>query len=437
MPDAAEDLPLATLGDALEATRPGQLGKQSSSLIAKLVSSKMPARFNLKSIRDHLTHNWGLGPSRQTSILLFAMTTEPTARLPSPDAAKNYFDTLTSRYAKSCGLILQAQSSQRGAQQAFRQIIDPTVLEAFSAEQHNMAAKQFKILGEYLNVDPSNDAKIMEFEKLQSDLQERLDIWNSEFSEDFAFGIKPCFDIKKSRRFNSWWNLAREDVLGLYHDSENGRLQEGTHQLDEKIFRITSRSDESLLNLVEGLTALASERKNPVHGFSCIGRTLSKSISEAISQSPVSKFMLPMTGPQTIISAEGLVQYQEVPRTGERNSFPYPELLRAGTIHGSKYNTAHRIPYVHLKSRRGGEWRLDTEMTDNLLDSLSRALQSGTSFAGRVVLVTGAGPRSIGVDLVRGLLGGGSEGHSDHKSGSFGHVKVISKRICRLRCSRI
>ena len=53
-PEKPEDTPLDELGASMQATFNGQLGKQSSSLIARMVSSKMPGGFNITAVRKHL-----------------------------------------------------------------------------------------------------------------------------------------------------------------------------------------------------------------------------------------------------------------------------------------------------------------------------------------------------------------------------------------------
>ena len=80
-PEKPEDTPLDELGASMQATFNGQLGKQSTSLIARLVSSKMPGGFNITAVRKHLETRWGLGSGRQDGVLLFALTNEPAARL--------------------------------------------------------------------------------------------------------------------------------------------------------------------------------------------------------------------------------------------------------------------------------------------------------------------------------------------------------------------
>lgn len=397
-------MPLQTLGETLEAHHSGQLSKHSSSLVARLISSKMPARFNLKSIREYLDQNWGLGPSRQASVLLFAICSEPAARLPSIDVAKEYFDSLTSRYAKSCGLILQAKSSQNSAQQVSSHAVDPAFLASLSKEQQTMAIKQFKVLAEYLKVDPSDHTKVAELETMQAELQAKLDLWNSEFAEEFASGIKPCFDVRKGRRFNSWWNLARQDVIELYYLANNHLYMEGRQSIDDTLYRIRNRGDTSLLNLVESLTDLAIKRQGPASGFAPLGKQLLRSISRSASQPPFVEIHFPVTQPQTRIDQDGVIQYKEVPRLKEGSRISYPDLLESGSLFDSKQH----VPFVHLKSCRNSEWKPDDQMTGTLLNLISSALDSSISFAGKDFLVTGAGPGSIGAELVQGLLNGGA-----------------------------
>ncbi|KAJ9660489.1 hypothetical protein H2201_006911 [Coniosporium apollinis] len=405
VPEAAEDLSLKALGAALSVGRELRLGKRSSNLISRLISSRMPPRFNLNSVRRYLAERWGLGPLRQSSVLLFAITTEPPARLPSVHAAEEYLDALAARYAESCSLVLQAQLPQAAAQTTATPVVDPAFLDEFSKGQKKMAAQQLKIFAEYLQVKPFHQTRSAELEVSCAELQEKLDLWHSEYSEEFVSGIKPCFDTKKSRRFDAWWNIVRQDVISLYHDAENGRLKEDESRLDELLHRIASRSEQPVLEMVESLTALSSERNGSEAGFSPIGRKLAKSVVSGIHQPPKTRYTLPVTGPQTRVTVNGSIEYKEVRRKGPNGSITYTELLRGGTIHGSRND----LPFVNLKSHRGGEWRADMEMTDILLNLFSDALERGVTFAGKDVLVTGAGPGSIGVEVVRGLLMGGAK----------------------------
>ncbi|KAK5011229.1 hypothetical protein LTR28_004736 [Elasticomyces elasticus] len=404
VPEAAEDLSIKALGAALTAGHELQLGKQSSNLVARLVSSKMPAHFNLIAVRKYLADRWGLGPLRQASVLLFAIASEPLSRLQSVQAAEEYFDALVARYAGSCGLVLPSQLVQTSAQVAATRVVDPASVDEYLKGQKKMATQELKILAEYLDVDPSQEATIARTEVLHIELQEKLDLWHSEYSEDFASKIRPCFDVKKSRRFNASWNLVRQDVINLYHDAENGEYVEETPHLGELCHRIANRSEESVLTMVQSFVELSSGRNGSESGFAPIGRKLAEAVARSISQQPKTRYTLSVTGPQTKVTKKGLVEYKEVPRTQLKDLSSYTELLRGGTIHGSRQDP----PFVNLRSQHDCAWTLDMKLTDALLSSFSDALEFGTSFAGKHILVTGAGPESIGVEVVRGLLMGGA-----------------------------
>ena len=73
------------LGASMQKTSNGQLGKQSSSMIARMISSKMPGGFNIAIARKYLTDRYHLQSGKQDSALMLAMTMEPAARLVTPD----------------------------------------------------------------------------------------------------------------------------------------------------------------------------------------------------------------------------------------------------------------------------------------------------------------------------------------------------------------
>lgn len=107
-PEKPEDTPLDELGASMQATFNGQLGKQSSSLVARLVSSKMPGGFNITAVRKYLETRWGLGAGRQDGVLLLAMTMEPASRLGSENDAKAYLDDVSTKYASTAGISLSS-----------------------------------------------------------------------------------------------------------------------------------------------------------------------------------------------------------------------------------------------------------------------------------------------------------------------------------------
>lgn len=402
MPDGAEDMPLKTLGSNLAADRDVKLGKQSMRIISRLIGGKMPARFNLVTAQKYMAEKWGLGESRQSSVFLFAITSEPASRLGSVQAAEEYMDGLVSRYAGSCGLVLRAQLPQDGVLSSATQAVNPAMVEEFTKGQKKMAKQQIKILSEFLQSDPSHGSEIAQLETKQSNLQKQLDAWNSEFPEEFAHGIKSRFDKKKSRRYNSWWNSVREDVIALYNDIELGRTNAPASYFQDLQQRILNRATIPALTQIRRLSTPSSRLHSSERGFVLFGQ-LARQMQINLHQLPRFLYTHPMKAPRTEVDGTGFVKYKEVPRKGLPGRADFVSLLRAGTRGGSQQTTC-----FNFKSRRGSEWKPNHEMTEQFLFSVSKALAAGVSFAGKVFLVTGAGRGSIGAECVRALLMGGA-----------------------------
>jgi len=99
--EKAEDALLDGLGAAMQKTFNGQLGNQSSSMTAHMISSKMPGGFNITTGRKYLTDRYRLQSGRQDSALMLAITMEPSARLGSEGDAKVLLDDVVTNYAAS------------------------------------------------------------------------------------------------------------------------------------------------------------------------------------------------------------------------------------------------------------------------------------------------------------------------------------------------
>ncbi len=65
----------------------------------------------------------------------------------------------------------------------------------------------------------------------------------NEHGEEYGNGIKPIFDAKKERRYDSAWNWTRQDCLVLYYDYACGRTRyaqlQGRHAADHAWFSLT------------------------------------------------------------------------------------------------------------------------------------------------------------------------------------------------------
>jgi fatty acid synthase subunit alpha len=381
-----------------------KLGKTTSALVAKLISSKMPARFNTDSIRQYLAEKWGLGPSRQTSVLLFALVSEPQSRIPSVKAAEQFLDDVLSKYAESCGITLQVRLQKADEKANVTQIVDSAVLAELSKCHRKMASGQFKALAEYLQFDLPNASVMSDSEALVAELQQKLDTWTAEFSEDFLSGIAPTFDAKKARRYNSWWNAARQEILGFYHGTIYDSLVHNNSALEIFINRLRNRADDRLATMARSLAQQAYFNHESAPGLDAISQRIELAIASAVKGPPRARPVLPANGPRTIITDDGSIKYTEVPRHGFSGPTAYAEFLSKNTLHGHQA----RSPFICLKSDHISDSRTETGLTATLLKRMSTALESGVSFENKNFLVTGAGQGSIGAEIVRLLLAGGA-----------------------------
>ncbi|KAK0701702.1 hypothetical protein B0T26DRAFT_757695 [Lasiosphaeria miniovina] len=67
------------------------------------------------------------------------------------------------------------------------------------------------------------------------------------------------------------------------------------------------------------------------------------------------------------------------------------------------------IPFLHLRKKTQHGWDYSKRLTSLYLDCLEQAAKDGVTFAGKYVLMTGAGAGSIGADVLQGLISGGAK----------------------------
>jgi len=119
----------------MQAAFNGQLGKQSSSIIAPMISSKMPGGFNITTTRKYLTDRYGLQSGRQDSALMLAITIEPAARLECEGEAKAFLDDVVTKYATSAGIPLSGPAALGAAIGASDGIMmDPAAIDALTTD---------------------------------------------------------------------------------------------------------------------------------------------------------------------------------------------------------------------------------------------------------------------------------------------------------------
>ncbi|KAJ5885339.1 hypothetical protein N7495_009849 [Penicillium taxi] len=344
-PEKPEDTPLDELGAAMQATFNGQLGKQSSSLIARMVASKMPGGFNITAVRKYLETRWGLGSGRQDGVLLLAITMEPAARLGSEADAKLFLDDVTNKYAGAAGINLSAPAAGGDAgASGGGMMMDPAALDALTKDQRAMFKQQLEVIARYLKMDlRAGDKAFITSQETQKTLQAQIDLWQAEHGDFYASGIEPSFDPLKARIYDSSWNWARQDALSMYYDIIFGRLQVVDRDIVSQCIRIMNRSNPLLLDFMQyHIDNCPAERGETYQLAKELGQQLIENCREVLDVPPAYKDVNVPTGPQTTIDSRGNIGFKEVPRTSARKLEHYvKQMAEGGPI--SEYSNRNKV----------------------------------------------------------------------------------------------
>jgi len=344
-PEKPEDTPLDELGASMQATFNGQLGKQSSSLIARMVSSKMPGGFNITAVRKHLETRWGLQSGRQDGVLLFALTSEPASRLGSENDAKAWLDDMANKYAAAAGINLStAPAGGQAGGAAGGMMMDPAALDALTKDQRALFKQQLELFARYLKMDlRAGDKAFVTSQQSANALQAQLDLWNAEHGDFYASGIEPSFTPLKARVYDSSWNWARQDALSMYYDIIFGRLKAVDREIVSRCIAIMNRSNPRLLDFMQyHIDHCPTERGETYELAKELGQQLIENCKDVLKEAPVYKDVAIPTAPHLEIDARGNMNYSEIPRPSVRKLEHYVrEMAEGGKL--SEYGNRTKV----------------------------------------------------------------------------------------------
>jgi fatty acid synthase subunit alpha len=344
-PEKPEDTPLDELGASMQATFNGQLGKQSASLIARMVSSKMPGGFNITAVRKHLETRWGLAQGRQDGVLLLAITNEPAARLGSETDGKAFLDEQANKYASIAGISLSAPTAGGdGGAAGGGMMMDPAAIDALTKDQRALFKQQLELFARYLKIDlRAGDKSFVDATKAQSALQAQLDLWTTEHGEFYASGIEPQFTPLKARVYDSSWNWARQDALTMYYDIIFGKLKAVDREIVSRCIAIMNRSNPLLLDFMQyHMDHCPTERGETYELAKELGQQLIDNCRDVLNEPPVYKDVAVPTAPHLEIDARGNMNYEEAPRASVRKLEHYVrEMAEGGKL--SEYGNRTKV----------------------------------------------------------------------------------------------
>ncbi|KAJ2358940.1 fatty acid synthase alpha subunit Lsd1 [Coemansia sp. RSA 2618] len=413
VPDKAEELPLQELATAIGSTR-GTLGKCTQSLVTRMVSGKMPGGFSLSQIRNTLQESYGLGPLRQDALLLVALTMEPAARLADKANAGAWLDAVAQTYASRANISYSTELSMSDAAGHASQgpTISSAEMQKIRQREIEHIQAQIQVLARYAGMDLRDGARAAERAQAEStELQSKLDSTQAELGDEFTLGIQPQFDSRKARRFDSYWNWARQEAFVQIQqvvvrcsagDINPNAICTGADEV-ATLHRLRNCADAKLLDLLAGTAKILRSSRMTLKPAAELVERLHSACQQAIGEDPTYRELSTPVRPQTRISVKDNVSYTEVCREDEPTFAEYVEHMNAKSASGSP-------PLLHMRERTsGGQWGYDEALSSTYFDGLLDIACQGLSFAGKTALVTGCGRGSIGAELVRGLLMGGAK----------------------------
>ncbi|EEY14911.1 fatty acid synthase subunit alpha reductase [Verticillium alfalfae VaMs.102] len=86
-----------------------------------------------------------------------------------------------------------------------------------------------------------------------------------------------------------------------------------------------------------------------------------------------------------------------------------PNGVKKVRTNGPGKGKVETIPFLHLKRKTLHGWDYSKKLTASYLTCLEEAARDGVTYAGKYVLMTGAGAGSIGADVLQGLISGGAK----------------------------
>ncbi|POR32439.1 Uncharacterized protein TPAR_07356 [Tolypocladium paradoxum] len=400
VPDRAEDESLIDLSQTLNVGHDGRLGKSTASLVARLVSSKLPGDYGQTKIRQILEDKWGLGPMRQDAVLLVAVTKQPAARITGADAAELFLTEVAATYFQQEKLPLPSRSGN-GSSNPGPAIVDAKSLRFVQEQNISLIKNIVDVLSDHLEgtgtqhqespaTSPQRQAKD---NPSSADL---LNLWVTEHGEDYADGITPKFDVKKQRVYESYWNWCSQDIALFFALCRNPE-PEHAELIDRLSTSIVNRACDRAIAQIKYLQSQAEAQGPESNQLTQTIRFLYEACLASKDRSPVFVDRCLDMAPLTTVDENGKIVTSEIARSKGHLKATKPTAVTEvsdvtfpiGKFHGGAIASSHELSIAYAR---------DLEIAKN----------SGFGFTGRNVLLTGAGKNSIGIHILRNLLSGGA-----------------------------
>lgn len=442
-----------------------KMGTILQGLVSKLIGSKMPGGFGMSAVKSYFTTKYGLGPGRIEGVLVHALTMEPASRFSSETESQTWLDSVFNDYCSSYN-VSRSSSSRPSVPSGMMVVADSGALQSFRQEHEKLVKKQIEALQNFLGENSVITEQILlTQEEIRQNIEKELDLWSKEHGSTYYEGIKPLFDSKKERRFNSSWNWIRQDLLFLYYDYSCGRATNWNSEIRERLYHIKNRVTPKSLELVDYYIKKASQDGlSEITNFITI---LSSTLRSVINDFPKYREVKPPTGPTVIVTEDGGLEYREEKRLriGEMGDY-VSDLERAiDYLKNKETNSSNESdlwekmkghllekqvdanilsqleklaqpnqpsipPYLFLRSSDPLDsscYNYNQKLTWTYFSVLKQVAREGLSLVNKTVLITGCGKDSIGIELLKGLLRSGAKVYATTSRFSWQSSKLYQR----------
>ncbi|RFU28583.1 hypothetical protein B7463_g7751, partial [Scytalidium lignicola] len=391
-----------------------RLGKHTSSMIARMVLSKMPAGMGVGLVRSYLETRWGFQTGRQDGALVFATTMQPPSRIVSDEAANLFLDDVVKKYAHNSGLALPSSGPMAGSSevQGNAVVLDAKAMAALTDDQRILSRVLMEAYARFLKVDQQEGERaLVSSRKTIEELKAELFQLNAELGESFTSGIQPSFSIQKARIYDSFWNWTLQDLMILVFGIESGRLDITDQTVSQLSLSIVNRSTPTLIKSIQYIIDITLRGGfKTEQSLRILLLSLLQQCQHSLNQPPVFKSISILTAPRTTIDEQGKLKYSEVPRPVEiKKQYTLENGYTDGVIKLEPVTIAFPPFKFKFKKRGRHGWIKDAVLERKYMDVLRQTRDTGISFRGKCVLLTGAGRGSIGTEILQGLISGGAK----------------------------
>ena len=404
--DDAENMPIKEIAATIQKTYDGKLRKCLRTRVEKMIASKMPGSFNSMAVRTFLSDKWGLGSGRQDAVLLTTLSQQPATRFKKTEDAETFLDRVAQEYMDGAGLA-RPGSNPTLVVNSQQTVLDSKVVQQIRDEHTSLKKKIASLLlSEHDDIEATS---VINQDEMGTDTQsDKLDIYEGELGDDFSTGIKPRFKAEQQRSYDSVWNWSHVDLLVLYYQSLGIRnVQELSQDYVLSVQaafrnRWTGRMEVAWQYLLKNL----STRKD-------LAARATSQILQCLEASQSGKEMtrtlacVPKDHETRNTSTKDEDSWSLV--TGWRPSQNAAASTLGLLTHRDQVASSSKAlesRCLQVLKRQGASWVSHGPLTAHITNP-NRPFPSNM-FNGKDVLITGAGPNSIGITLLPSLLQGGA-----------------------------